>query len=341
MAVLDPRLDPDYRYSINRFTGTGAQTIWNLNFAGGFISRDHIKAYLENANGTLTALGFGWISDSSVNVTPAVASGQAFIFYRDTPKNTPLVDFEGGSALTERNLDTTAKQAIFVGAETIDRFADVGDRMRAATATSLAAVTTANSANVKADAAVATANTANTTANGAIAVANSTEAGFTALEATITNLLGADLTGLARLDTSQVYTKRQQINAEFGVFNPAGTIGVELLFDGTYRTYASGVYGTPRSFHDWDLLIGKPATFAPSYHTQDWATITGKPSTFAPAAHTHAYADITGKPSTFAPSAHTHPWSEITGRDNVRDIIVSTSTPSGGSDGNVWLQYAA
>jgi len=339
MADDDPLLDPDYRYSINRLTGDGTNTIWNLNFAGGFIDREHIKAYLDNGDGTFSTLGFDWISDGSVDVAPAVANGQDFIFYRDTPKNTPLVDFSGGSALTERNLDTIAKQAIFSAAETIDRFADVGDQSEAATLASLAAVNTANAADVKATAAVATAADALATADGAILVANATEAGFTALSETIDDLLGADLTGLARLDTSQVYTERQEFRDELGIFNPAGTVGVEFLYDGTYRTFGGGEYGEPRSFHDWDLLTGKPTTFAPSAHTQDWSTITGKPATFAPSAHTHAYADITGKPATFAPSAHTHPWSDITGRDNVRDIIVSTAAPSGGVDGNVWLRY--
>lgn len=339
MADDDPLLDPDYRYSISRFTGDGIQTIWNLNFAGGFIDRTHIKAYLENADGPVSELGFDWISDGSVDVTPAVAAGQSFVFYRDTPKNTPLVDFSGGSALTEHNLDTLAKQAVFVGAETIDRFAGVSEQSSAAVVSSLEAVQTANTASSKADDAIETANGALDAAGGAIATASSTEAGFAALSETIEDLLGADLTGLARLDTSQVYTERQEFRDEVGIFNPAGTIGIEFLYDGTYRTFGGGVYGAVRSFHDWDLLTGKPATYAPAPHTQDWSTITGKPTTFAPAAHTHAYADITGKPSTFPPAPHNQDWATITGRDNVRDVIVSTAAPSGGVDGNVWLRY--
>lgn len=339
MADDDPLLDPDYRYSINRFTGDGTQTIWNLNFAGGIISRDHVSAYLVNEDGTYSPLGFDWISDGSVDVTPAVDADQAFVFYRNTPKGQPLVDFTGGAAFTERNMDMLAKQAVFVGAEMVDRFADVGDQSEAATIASLAAVATADAADEKADAALSAANSASDTAEGAVTIAMATEAGFEALAGTIEDLLGEDLTGLARLDTSQIFTERQQINDEFGVFNSDSSIGTEFLFDGTYRTFAGGVYSSPKSFHDWGLLEGKPATFAPAYHTQAWETITGKPTTFTPSTHTHAYADITGKPSTFAPSAHNHAWADITVPSTIRNQIVSTAAPSGGNDGDVWLRY--
>ena len=82
----------------------------------------------------------------------------------------------------------------------------------------------------------------------------------------------------------------------------------------------------------------------------------------------YSYSNLTGIPSTFAPSAHTHPISEVvnlqtnldnkanlsgatftgtvvatsptaTGSNGVRNITFSTSAPSGGSSGDVWIQY--
>lgn len=340
MADEDPLLDPDYRYSINRFTGDGAQTIWNLNFAGGFINREHIKAYLENADGTYTTLGFDWISDGSVDVTPAVADAQPFVFYRDTPKAAPLVDFNGGSAFTERNLDMLSRQAVFIGAETIDRFADVGNQSEAATITSIAALAKATEADAKADVAITDALNATATANDAQATADATAAGFEALTDTIDDLLGADLTGLARLDTAQNFTEAQQFRAGFSVRSSDGLEGITLLPGGGYQLISGGVPGSERAFGDWDTLVNKPASFPPSSHTQDWATITGKPTSFVPATHTHAYADITGKPLTFAPAAHGHAWGDIAVPSTIRNQIVSTSAPTGGNDGDVWLRYA-
>jgi len=341
MAGEDPLLDPDYRYALNRFTGTGAATTWELTFAGGFIDRAHVKAYLENEDGTLTALGFDWITDTSVDVSPAVALGQSFIFYRDTPKNAPLVDFNGGSAFTEKNLDTLSKQAVFIGAETIDRFAGVEDRTTAATATAAAATVIANAADDKADQAIVDADTALIAANGAVATADGVSAGFDALTETIADLLGADLTGLARTDADQDFTARQEFLDGAAVLSPDGVTGAELLYSGSYRLRTAGVWGDPRSFHDWDLLTGKPTEFTPAYHTQDWATVTGKPTTFAPAYHTHPWSDLTSVPTEFTPAAHNQAWSTITGAPAFKPIIFSTAAPSGGADGDVWLRYVA
>lgn len=341
MPGEDPLLDPDYRYALNRFTGDAATTTWELTFAGGFISRDHVRAYTVNEDGSLTELGFDWITDTTVDVSPPVADEQEFVFYRDTPKDEPLVDFNGGSAFTETNLDTLSKQAVFIGAETIDRFAGVEERTTAATVAAAAATVVADAADEKADQALEDSATGIATANAAAATANAVEAEFDALAGTIEDLLGADLTGLARLDTAQEFTERQEFSDGAAVINPAGTTGIELLFAGNYRLKTAGVWGDPLSFHDWDLLTGKPSTFTPAAHTQDWTTITSKPSTFAPSAHTHPWSEVTGKPTEFTPSAHNQAWSTITDAPAFKPIIFSTAAPSGGADGDVWLRYVA
>ena len=74
-----------------------------------------------------------------------------------------------------------------------------------------------------------------------------------------------------------------------------------------------------------------------------------------------SYNDLTDVPTEFTPSAHTHAISDVTnlqtnldgkvsetngavttastGSNVVRNITLSTSAPSGGSDGDVWLVY--
>jgi hypothetical protein len=54
--------------------------------------------------------------------------------------------------------------------------------------------------------------------------------------------------------------------------------------------------------------------------------------------------DIPDKPSTFPPNSHSHVGSDIispaSGTPGARCIIISTSNPSGGSDGDVWIRYS-
>ena len=86
---------------------------------------------------------------------------------------------------------------------------------------------------------------------------------------------------------------------------------------------------------DWNIITGKPSTFAPSTHTHTEADITNldkytksevdtKLSGKSNTGHTHAYADITGKPSTFTPSAHTHVEADITNLDKYTKSEVDT-----------------
>lgn len=118
MATSDPTVDPSYRYSINEFTGDGTQTEWEINFAGGFISRDHVKAYITDAAGTSVVVSITWVSDTTI--TQAVPAGSVLTVRRATPKEAPLADFTDGSVVSEANLDTNANQAVFIAAEASD-----------------------------------------------------------------------------------------------------------------------------------------------------------------------------------------------------------------------------
>lgn len=108
----DPMITPAEVYSVNTFPGNGVQTVFNLNMAGGFISRDHIKAYTTAADGTITVVTFEWTGANQIQLAAAVPLGTTLTVYRDTPKGAPVVDFVNGSIINEENLDTLARQAV-------------------------------------------------------------------------------------------------------------------------------------------------------------------------------------------------------------------------------------
>lgn len=62
---------------------------------------------------------------------------------------------------------------------------------------------------------------------------------------------------------------------------------------------------------DWNEVVGKPTTFAPSSHTHPWSQVTGTPSTYPPSSHTHTASDVSSGVLNIAriPSI---PWSQIT-----------------------------
>jgi hypothetical protein len=168
---------------------------YEFNFAGGYISRDHIKIQYENdATGVITQVtDLLWVNDSTIALGTAVATipvGNTVTVYRDTPKDKPLVDYTDGAIINEANLDRSFDQAIFASAEMVDRFLAVQDvsetansNALSALAASAAATATANTANTNASTAltqagqaVATANTAASNAATALATANGIDA---------------------------------------------------------------------------------------------------------------------------------------------------------------------
>lgn len=128
-------------YSINTFPGNGVTTVWNLNFAGGFISRTHVKAFTTGSTGTITLVTFSWISDTQIDYSPACPTGTTLTVYRDTPKDAPVVNFVDGSIINESSLDTLADQSVFASAEMVDRFSTFAAIAVAALAKSELAIT--------------------------------------------------------------------------------------------------------------------------------------------------------------------------------------------------------
>lgn len=344
MAFLDPMLDPTEKFSINTFPGNGVTVTWDLNFSGGYIRREHIKAYVEGPTGSTTPVTLVFEGPNTITVEPPVATFSTLVVYRDTPKGTPLVDFSDGAIINEANLDLLAKQSVFVAAEMVDRFADVA--ADAGEASELAIAASASVVTALEDAAAAV-----LLANEASALSSSVAAQFTSLLATVQDLAGEDLSLLARLNLPQTYTAQQT----FPSIRLVGSgLELELLPNRTYRTRNTGGAWSDFTLNDWASISGKPLTFAPAPHTHPWGEIFDKPTTFPPTAHTHSFGSLTGLPSAFPPTAHTHTWSEITGKPAVAvldqpanfttlsiggtrvvAITVSTGAPVGGVDGDI------
>lgn len=205
--------------SQQHWTADGSQTVWNFTFSGGYISRDHVKAYyIPDTEGALRVpvviTEDMFLGDFQLNVTPAIPAGYEFVIYRDTPKTDALVDFSDGGRIDEASLDIMAKQGVFCAAEAADFFgvtteADLidlaqsassfADAAAASAANALASETDAEAAALAAaNSATAAATSASASALSASNSAASASSFLTQLAAHIANLassVGATLVG--------------------------------------------------------------------------------------------------------------------------------------------------
>jgi len=111
-------------YSINRFPGNGTQRVFEISFAGGYISKQHVVAQLERPLLDPMILEITWVNDSTIQVPVAPGLGETLGVYRRTPKDKPLTDFADGAIIDEKSLDTLAEQAVFLAAEASDQTED-------------------------------------------------------------------------------------------------------------------------------------------------------------------------------------------------------------------------
>lgn len=106
-------------FSINSFPGDGVQTVFEISFAGGYISQEHVKAYVSRLGFPDVPVEIEFTGPNTI-IAPATPVGSDLIVYRDTPKAAPIADFGDGAILTEASLDINAKQAVFLAQEALD-----------------------------------------------------------------------------------------------------------------------------------------------------------------------------------------------------------------------------
>jgi len=105
----------------------GSQTVFEFNFAGGYLSREHVKVIVfDGLDIDGRYLGgivpqFSFLSDYTLSIPGPIPAGKIVRIYRDTPFNAPLVNFSDGSIVNEATLDRNAEQSIFAAAELRDR----------------------------------------------------------------------------------------------------------------------------------------------------------------------------------------------------------------------------
>lgn len=105
-------------FSYVRYPGNGSTV--NYTFSFPYISRDHIKVRLNGAPTT----NFTFLNNNTITLGVAPASGVVIEIRRETPKDTPIVDFTDGSVLLERDLDLLTIYNQYVAQETDDDLAD-------------------------------------------------------------------------------------------------------------------------------------------------------------------------------------------------------------------------
>lgn len=190
---------PVYLNTINRFSGDGVTTDWNINFTGGYLRRAHVKGIVTNSDGTETLRTLtisdpaDFIGPNQIRVSPAAAAGEVVVLFRDTPKDLPLVDFSDGSLISEKNLDLIVKQAVFISAEMVDKFGQTDGRTTVALDTAQLADLNAQLAQAQAILAAAKAATAS-------ALASDLEGRVVALEEGAGGGEGGGVAAVAALD---------------------------------------------------------------------------------------------------------------------------------------------
>ena len=130
------------------FYTVDASTIWNFSFAGGYIDKAHVRAYTETPAGIRTDLVItlgSFIGPYQLQIT-GLTVGNTLCIYRDTPKDNPLVNFTDESGFSEIALDTNARQAVFIGAESFDGNAGTSLALAAASAAAVSQAAAAVSA---------------------------------------------------------------------------------------------------------------------------------------------------------------------------------------------------
>lgn len=120
----NPLITNEVPYSINTFEGDGTTATREFNFSGGYLRREHVKAFQTAPDGTATDVTLTFIGDNTVTVSPVTPVDYVLTIFRDTPKDLPMVDFQNGAIINETNLDTLAEQSVFVSAEMVDRFVE-------------------------------------------------------------------------------------------------------------------------------------------------------------------------------------------------------------------------
>lgn len=95
------------------YLGDGSNKLFSITFP--YLSKSHVKVLVNGVEDTT----FTWVTTGSINTTNTPVAGSIVVIKRETP-TAPLVDFVDGSTLTEKLLDMSTAQSLFVAEESND-----------------------------------------------------------------------------------------------------------------------------------------------------------------------------------------------------------------------------
>ncbi|KWI10932.1 phage tail fiber protein [Burkholderia ubonensis] len=197
--------------------GDNVTKTYTFNFAGGYISKDHVKAYVyDTVVGTTTPQVITpamWTGPSQLTFGSAFPATQYLVIYRDTPKTKPLVEFKNGAIINEPNLDQMADQSVFTAAETADRFDLVNDGSSLAINNAATALAQSNKAIADSAQATITSASAESTAADAKATAGSAKATADAASATANGIDAKASAALASADNAVATANAASVTA--------------------------------------------------------------------------------------------------------------------------------
>lgn len=101
-------------YSYVRYIANGSTQ--NYTFSFGYIDESHIQVRLDGVLST----AYTFLNESTVSFTTAPAESVQIDIRRVTPKDVPIVDFQDGSVILEKDLDLLAIFNLYVSQETDD-----------------------------------------------------------------------------------------------------------------------------------------------------------------------------------------------------------------------------
>lgn len=100
-------------YSYVLLPGDGTTTNFNFNF--GYLARDHIHVSVDTVDTPFT-----FLTDFSVQISPAPAAGTVIEIRRRTPLDEAIVDWTDGTVLTEFDLDLNTLFSLYAAQEAQD-----------------------------------------------------------------------------------------------------------------------------------------------------------------------------------------------------------------------------
>lgn len=108
-------------YTVDATTAVTKQ--FAVNFTLGYLSRDHVTAFITgelDGSGNQLFRTLSWINDGLVELSGTLSVGNIVNIQRTTPADSLIHDFQAGSVLKEQNLDQAHLQALMILHEVFD-----------------------------------------------------------------------------------------------------------------------------------------------------------------------------------------------------------------------------